>query len=411
LATGGDDYTAPYASQWYPPKSSTGRPISDRRIEFHIQDGVDVLTANGVVNIEGDNVVCGAGLTCTGGTTDKTIVYTKGSDWGFLQTVNISTTGFRDSAGNIMSADTWSFVTEDSPAGELNITTTSPLTTRTKGVPFTQTFTATGGTEPYVWSVISGTVPTGTALSPAGVFAGTPTTPSSYNFTAHVVDSGTSGTSDNQAFTVTVNPALPGTPVTKTIPTDIGSFSDTHISGEVNNSTSTLVKTYQFPAESPANIVIDNIVLGLPDNIAIQSAQLWMRLDSWYGNGGDSSMNVYAYRISEPVDVTTIVWSTFNLGWKNAYESVTAIPLTPGWYYWDVTTMTQWAYTNSSPLYVALDGGTTGSIDTNRLFVSREGTSGYRPYLVVTYMPLTQGGVPISAPGKMRVSKMKGTFR
>jgi hypothetical protein len=41
------------------------------------------------------------------------------------------------------------------------------------GVPYSQTLTASGGTSPYMWSVVSGAPPNGIALSPsAGVLSG-----------------------------------------------------------------------------------------------------------------------------------------------------------------------------------------------------------------------------------------------
>jgi large repetitive protein len=57
-----------------------------------------------------------------------------------------------------------------------------------KGVAYTDTLTATGGTTPYTWSVNAGTLPPGIALSSAGVLSGTPTTTGSYPFTVNVID-------------------------------------------------------------------------------------------------------------------------------------------------------------------------------------------------------------------------------
>ncbi len=44
------------------------------------------------------------------------------------------------------------------------------------GQAFTSTFSATGGTPPYTWNVLSGSLPAGLTLSTAGVLSGTPTT-------------------------------------------------------------------------------------------------------------------------------------------------------------------------------------------------------------------------------------------
>ena len=62
----------------------------------------------------------------------------------------------------------------------------------TIGLPYSQTLTASGGTPPYVWSVVSGALPDGIALSPnAGVLSGTPTAPGSFTFAVGVSNSTT----------------------------------------------------------------------------------------------------------------------------------------------------------------------------------------------------------------------------
>ena len=73
--------------------------------------------------------------------------------------------------------------------------------------PYTQSFTAAGGSSPYIYSLI-GTLPTGLSLSPAGVLSGTPTTNSGpYTFTVTATDSSTgtgpySGISTTYSLTV-----------------------------------------------------------------------------------------------------------------------------------------------------------------------------------------------------------------
>ena len=54
--------------------------------------------------------------------------------------------------------------------------------------PYTVTFTATGGTEPYIFSVVNGSLPSGLELSSSGILSGTPTVIGIYNFTIRVTD-------------------------------------------------------------------------------------------------------------------------------------------------------------------------------------------------------------------------------
>jgi hypothetical protein len=79
----------------------------------------------------------------------------------------------------------------------------------TAGTPYSQTITATGGTAPYTFTVVSGTVPPGMTLSPTGVLAGTPTTPGSSAVTIRVTD----GVSCFAEITYRVGVAAIGCPV------------------------------------------------------------------------------------------------------------------------------------------------------------------------------------------------------
>lgn len=63
--------------------------------------------------------------------------------------------------------------------------------------------TAQGGVPPYAWSVVSGALPAGLALSANGTVAGTPTATGAYSFTAQVTDH--IGQTASRAFTLNVD--------------------------------------------------------------------------------------------------------------------------------------------------------------------------------------------------------------
>ncbi len=73
-------------------------------------------------------------------------------------------------------------------SAQLQIVTTS-LADATIGLPYSIQLGATGGVTPYSWSIKSGALPAGLALSASGVISGTPTTAGTYSFTAQVADS------------------------------------------------------------------------------------------------------------------------------------------------------------------------------------------------------------------------------
>ena len=69
--------------------------------------------------------------------------------------------------------------------------TISALPDATFGSPYNQTLTAIGGTSPYTWVVVAGSLPSGLTLDAAtGQISGTPTSPGSSSFTVQVTDSG-----------------------------------------------------------------------------------------------------------------------------------------------------------------------------------------------------------------------------
>ena len=86
--------------------------------------------------------------------------------------------------------------------GPLTIVSTSPLGTGTVGSQFSRQLLATGGSTPYLWSLVTGTLPAGLGLSPGGLIVGTPTAAGTSEFTVRVTDAA-SATAD-KALTITI---------------------------------------------------------------------------------------------------------------------------------------------------------------------------------------------------------------
>jgi len=114
------------------------------------------------------------------------------------------------------------------------LTVSCPASTGKVGQPYSSAIVASGGTSPYTFQIITGSLPPGLTLnSSTGAITGTPTTAGSYTFTTKVTDStgGTALTTTKQCtITITKPPSPPsvscppnkggkiGTPFTTTIP-------------------------------------------------------------------------------------------------------------------------------------------------------------------------------------------------
>lgn len=88
--------------------------------------------------------------------------------------------------------------------------TTAALPGATSGAAYSASLAASGGTRPYTWSVSSGSLPAGLALSTTtGVISGTPSFDASYAFTVRVTDSSNPVVSASKGLTITVAPGAP----------------------------------------------------------------------------------------------------------------------------------------------------------------------------------------------------------
>jgi hypothetical protein len=158
----------------------------------------------------------------------------------------------------------------------LIITTTSPLPSSDVGVPYSLTFTATGGTGGYNWSLIAGTLPSGLSLTSGGTcgvevctIAGTPTAAGTSNFTVQVVDS--AGDVATAPFTLTINLA-PAITTSSPLPGgDVGAY----YSQAVTVSGGTAPYRWEVSAGAlPAGLNLDSSCLELSNKTAARRSRL-----------------------------------------------------------------------------------------------------------------------------------------
>jgi hypothetical protein len=133
-----------------------------------------------------------------------------GTSRGANEAVVMSSTGSYSGTFSLGPGTNWSAVVATfAPAGTAPnppSVTTSSLPSGSQNAAYTATLTATGGTTPYTWSIISGTLPAGLSLTAnSGVISGTPTGAGTSSFTVQVTDA--NSLTGTQALTITVNAA------------------------------------------------------------------------------------------------------------------------------------------------------------------------------------------------------------
>ncbi|MFV0460011.1 MAG: putative Ig domain-containing protein [Actinomycetales bacterium] len=110
--------------------------------------------------------------------------------------------------------------------------TPSVLTAGTAGTAYSQAFSVTGGSGPYLFEVTSGTLPQGLTVSPTGVLTGTPTEAGTFDFVLTATDS-TPVTPVVAPFPLTLEVAVPDIAINPdTLPDgEVGLVYDQDLSG------------------------------------------------------------------------------------------------------------------------------------------------------------------------------------
>src|SRR5207245_2318927 len=108
----------------------------------------------------------------------------------------------------------------------------------TVGNAYNAVVSVSGGTRPYQFSVVSGSLPIGLSLNPsAGTISGIPVTAGTYKFTVQVVDA--AGLSDEKRFTLSVA----AVPAAHAVSVQISPLSPTVSSGTAKRFTATVSNT------------------------------------------------------------------------------------------------------------------------------------------------------------------------
>ena len=92
------------------------------------------------------------------------------------------------------------------PTVKVSVSTTS-LSSAKQDKAYSKSVAATGGTEPYAWSITGGALPPGLALGSNGAITGIPSVSGTFTFTVEVVDSSSPTESATGQLNLTVKPA------------------------------------------------------------------------------------------------------------------------------------------------------------------------------------------------------------
>ena len=140
----------------------------------------------------------------------------------------------------------------------------TPLTTTLPdgqvSVAYEETLTATGGAPPYTWSISSGSLPSGLALSASGSITGTPTSPGASSFTVTVTDSAVPAAMRDRSLTITVTGGSASTSPLRVATTSLANASvDVAYSAQLGASGGTVPVSWTLDAASslPPGLALD----------------------------------------------------------------------------------------------------------------------------------------------------------
>jgi hypothetical protein len=184
------------------------------------------------------------------------------------------------------------------------IMTTTPLESGTVGVPYSQTLQGTGGSTPYSWSLVLGSLPPGLTLSGAGAISGTPTTANTYSFRIRVT--GSDALYSEKVFSVTTVAA----PLPDTTPNQ---FTFTDQTGVTPNT----------PVTSNA-ITVSGI--NAPAPISVTGGQYSINGGAYTSSSGTvSNGNTLTARVTSSGNYAATTSATLTIGGVNGVFSVTTI--------------------------------------------------------------------------------------
>jgi putative Ig domain-containing protein len=146
------------------------------------------------------------------------VIIRAGSPSGLIPTVDTFELAVQQEAVN--SRDAAAGVTEPPVVTTYLTIGTSALPSGRVGTPYSTLLFASGGVEPFTWTLAGGSLPAGLTLTSGGQIAGTPTVADSFGFTVRVTDSAFPAVTATRFFTIAVTSSGTANLAFVTQPTD-----------------------------------------------------------------------------------------------------------------------------------------------------------------------------------------------
>ena len=196
--------------------SSSPPQVVTANLSITIASNLKITSASLPNGVAGNSY--SASVTASGGTTPYRFTTISGS---LPAGLSLSTAGAI--TGTPTTAGTSSFTVQvkdtNSPpqaaTANLSITISAGLTITTASLPggvvgdsYRTTVLASGGTTPYTFTTVGGSLPAGLSLSTAGAITGTPTTAGTFSFTVQVKDTSTPPENATANLSITIAPPL-----------------------------------------------------------------------------------------------------------------------------------------------------------------------------------------------------------
>lgn len=163
------------------------------------------------------------------------------------------------------------------PTTQIKLTLTCPSNSGQVGTQYNSALVASGGVQPYTFSIISGSLPPGLTLNPAtGVISGMPTTPGPFSFTAQVVDSSGNKSSNTVTSncTITINATCVVPPYQNQCPPTYcsrvynqGNNCKVWVHAHISNCTGIPTNTKTTVTFTQCSVTLNNKTYPLPDGV------------------------------------------------------------------------------------------------------------------------------------------------